>query len=114
MTLDAILEKVPFPDERIISSELISAMQTELKFEGYLRKQDEEILKLKKHEEESIPANFCYDSIPSLRIEAREKLKKTRPHSLGQAMRIPGITPTAISLLAVYLKRARAGVSVSD
>jgi tRNA uridine 5-carboxymethylaminomethyl modification enzyme len=112
MNLEDILKKVPFSDEKV-PDELVTAMQTELKFEGYLRKQDEEILKLKKHEQETIPDDFCYDSIPSLRIEAREKLKKMRPHSLGQAMRIPGMTPTVITLLAVYLKRARSNNAIA-
>jgi tRNA U34 5-carboxymethylaminomethyl modifying enzyme MnmG/GidA len=58
---------------------------------------------------EVIPHDFPYDEIKQLRVEAREKFKKHRPSSIGQAMRIPGITPSAISLLAVYLKRFRAG-----
>ena len=88
-------------------------METELKFEGYLRRQDEEIAKLKRIESDLIPEAFSYDAVPSLRTEAREKLKKTRPHSIGQAMRIPGITPTAISLLAIHLKRFKTKVAAA-
>ena len=60
-------------------------------------------------ESELIPSDFPYDAIKQLRTEARDKLKKHRPASIGQALRISGMTPSAISLLAVYLKRYRAG-----
>jgi len=67
------------------------------------------VQRLKKIEVDIIPADFPYDAIKQLRTEAREKLKKHRPATIGQAMRIPGMTPSAVSLLAVYLKRFRAG-----
>lgn len=88
--------------------EIVTKINTELKFEGYLRQQEEEVARLQKLECELIPANFCYDSVPSLRTEFRQKLSLLRPYSIGQAMRIPGITPSAISLLALQLKRTRA------
>lgn len=95
------------PAPMSLSSDLESALETELKFRGYLNRQDEEILRLKKNEQELIPVDFPYDLVPSLRTEAREKLKRHRPVSLGQAMRIPGITPSCLSLLAIFLKRQR-------
>ena len=64
--------------------------------------------KLKKAEEDVIPSEFSYDAIPGLRIELRDKLKRFRPYSVGQAMRIPGMTPSALSLLTVFLKRHKA------
>ncbi len=85
--------------------DLLDALETELKFAGYLSRQEEDIRKLKRSEGEYIPDQFNYDSVPGLRIEALEKLKRVKPYSLGQAMRIPGVTPSTISLLAVYLKR---------
>lgn len=109
MTLIKILEHMPFAGE--LPADLIAALEIELKFSGYLERQELEVEKLKKLEDEIIPADFEYDAVPSLRIEAREKLKRVRPYSIGQAQRIPGITPTTISLLAVYLKRARAAVA---
>ena len=108
MKLQNILDKF-LPEDIFTDSNLTAAMEIELKFEGYLRRQDEEILKLKKSESDLIPDSFNYDAVPSLRIEAREKLKLVKPYSLGQAMRIPGVTPTAISLLAIHLKRQRSG-----
>ena len=86
---------------------IVTALETELKFAGYLERQEQEVQKLLKLESEPIPDAFPYESVAGLRIEAREKLSKYRPYSLGQAMRIPGITPTVISLLAVCLKKYR-------
>jgi tRNA uridine 5-carboxymethylaminomethyl modification enzyme len=106
LALAQILAHHPFDSQ--VPDDLISAMEIDLKFSGYLERQEEDVQKLKKLESETIPANFDYDGIPSLRMEFREKLKKHRPHSLGQAMRIPGLTPSAISVMAVYLKRHRA------
>lgn len=105
LDLDKILSKFPYPDE--LPYDLQSALEIDLKFRGYLDRQDEEIRRLKRSESEVIPADFNYDGVPSLRIEAREKLKKFRPYSIGQAMRIPGITPSCVSLLSVFLKRHR-------
>jgi tRNA uridine 5-carboxymethylaminomethyl modification enzyme len=110
LTLNQILAKHPFTLE--LPQDLISALEIDLKFSGYLERQEEDVQKLKKLESETIPADFNYDNIPSLRMEFREKLKRHRPHSLGQAMRIPGLTPTAISVMAVYLKRHRADSAI--
>ena len=115
LQLQRLLERFPFTEEDglgEVDSDLMDAMETELKFSGYLKRQEEEIIRVQKSEEEVIPASLGYDDIPGLRTEFREKLKRVRPYSLGQAMRIPGMTPSAISLLAVYLKKYRAeGVS---
>ncbi|MBN8551022.1 MAG: tRNA uridine-5-carboxymethylaminomethyl(34) synthesis enzyme MnmG [Deltaproteobacteria bacterium] len=108
LTLDTILARFPYSDE--LPYDLQCALEIDLKFRGYLDRQDEEIRKLKKNEDELIPADFSYDSVPGFRVEAREKLKKFRPYSIGQAMRIPGITPSCVSLLAVFLKRHRSAV----
>jgi len=107
LSLADILAYVPYDEE--LTEELKAALEIECKFNGYLSRQDEDVKKLKKIESERIPADFPYDSIKQLRTEAREKLKKHRPDSLGQAMRIPGMTPSAVSLLAVYLKRFKTG-----
>ncbi len=107
LTLQDVVEFAVY--DQPLSEELKAALEIETKFSGYLDRQEEDVQRLKKIEVEKIPADFPYDSIPQLRTEAREKLKKHRPDSLGQAMRIPGMTPSTISLLAVYLKRYRAG-----
>lgn len=107
LTLSDILDFVSYDEP--LSEELRAALEIEWKFSGYLDRQEDEVQRLKKIETERIPTDFPYDSIKQLRTEAREKLKKHRPDSIGQAMRIPGMTPSTISLLAVYLKRYRAG-----
>ncbi|MBX7142834.1 MAG: tRNA uridine-5-carboxymethylaminomethyl(34) synthesis enzyme MnmG [Oligoflexia bacterium] len=105
--IEQILER--FPSPVALSAQQRSVLETELKFRGYLDRQEEEIQRIKKVEAEIIPPDFSYDNVPSLRIEAREKLKKYRPYSIGQAMRIPGITPSCVSLLAIFLRRHRDG-----
>lgn len=107
VTITALLER--FSPAEALTGELMSALEIETKFSGYLERQEDEVQRLKKIETEDIPADFPYDAVRQLRAEAREKLKKHRPATLGQAMRIPGMTPSAVSLLAVYLKRYRAG-----
>jgi tRNA uridine 5-carboxymethylaminomethyl modification enzyme len=107
VTITALLER--FSPAEALTGELMSALEIETKFSGYLERQEDEVKRLKKIETEDIPADFPYDAVRQLRAEAREKLKKHRPATLGQAMRIPGVTPSAVSLLAVYLKRYRAG-----
>lgn len=92
------------PDE-VFEPGVTLTVETDFKFSGYLQRQCDEIERSKKNESLSIPSDFSYDSIVSLKTEAREKLKTHRPSSLGQATRIPGITPSTISLLAIHLKR---------
>lgn len=94
-----------FPYNQELRPEMVIGLEAELKFEGYLARQTEEISKLKKMESDLIPKDFCYDGVKGLRIEVRDKLKRLRPYSLGQALRIPGITPTAVALISVYLRR---------
>jgi len=101
--LTEIVKQFPLGYE--LENSLMDSLETEVKFSGYLRRQEEEISRLRKVEAELIPGDFDYDVIASLRTEAREKLKKVRPFSVGQAMRIPGMTPTAISLLALHVKK---------
>lgn len=74
-----------------------------IKYEGYIAKQMEQIEQFKKMEERLIPGDINYDEINGLRIEARQKLSKYRPRSLGQASRISGVSPADISVLLIYL-----------
>ena len=92
---------------------MISAEQVEIetKYEGYLRIAEQRLARSRREEGIRIPDQFDYGSIRSLRNEARTKLSGIRPHSLGQAGRIPGITPADIQVLAVFVERARHCVS---
>lgn len=88
------------PDEDVLTQ-----IEMEVKYEGYIKRQMEQIDKFKKVENLSIPDYFSYENIPGLSREIVYKLSKVRPGSLGQASRISGVTPAAISVLMVYLKR---------
>jgi tRNA uridine 5-carboxymethylaminomethyl modification enzyme len=80
-------------------------LEIEAKYSGYLERQEAEILQFKKEEEMPIPEDFDYDSIGSLSIEVKTKLKDVKPFSIGQAARIPGITPTAVTAIMIAMKK---------
>ena len=80
-------------------------VEIELKYEGYIRRQMSQVAQFKKMEHKRIPADIDYDAIPSIRIEARQKLKQVRPENVGQASRISGVSPADISVLLVYINR---------
>ncbi|MCI5106172.1 MAG: tRNA uridine-5-carboxymethylaminomethyl(34) synthesis enzyme MnmG [Pseudomonadales bacterium] len=84
-----------------------AAMQAEIqiKYQGYIDRQSEEIERLKKQEGTLLPEDLDYDSMQGLSNELKQKLKDARPANIGQASRIPGMTPAAISLLLIYLKK---------
>ena len=81
-------------------------VEIDIKYQGYLVRQQQEINHLKSRENTKIPLEFNYCDLPGLSNEIVDKLTRVRPQTLGQASRIPGITPVAISLLSVYLKKA--------
>lgn len=80
-------------------------LETEIKFAGYLERQEQDIRRIERSEHQKIPFDFEYGTVKGLSVEVREKLIKVRPNTVGQAMRIPGVTPAALSLLSIYLKR---------
>ncbi|HEU5401652.1 MAG TPA: FAD-dependent oxidoreductase, partial [Terriglobales bacterium] len=82
----------------------LKAVETEIKYEGYLQQQQRAIERLKKAEQRSIPDWFDYGSVSGLSREMKEKLLKVRPRTLGHASRIPGVTPAAVSLVNVYIE----------
>jgi tRNA uridine 5-carboxymethylaminomethyl modification enzyme len=94
----------------------LKSVETEIKYAGYLDQQRKAIDKLKKAEQRAIPANFEYAGISGLSREMQETLARVRPQTLGQASRIPGVTPAALSLLNVYLEvgEKRRMVATSD
>jgi tRNA uridine 5-carboxymethylaminomethyl modification enzyme len=84
--------------------EVMEQLEIELKYEGYIKRQQEMIDKMEKFEETQIPLMLDYSSIQSLSTEGREKLSRIKPRSIGQASRISGVSPSDISILLVYLK----------
>ena len=82
----------------------LKSVETEIKYEGYLQQQAKAMERLKKSEQHSIPEWFDYRSVSGLSREMQEKLTKIRPRTIGQASRIPGVTPAAVSLVNVYIE----------
>jgi tRNA uridine 5-carboxymethylaminomethyl modification enzyme len=82
----------------------IEQLVLEARYLGYIKRQGEEIERFKKHENLCIPPHFQFEGIVQLRAEAREKLSRIRPRSLGQAGRISGINPADLAVLLLYLK----------
>ena len=77
-------------------------------YSGYIERAEQEIERQRRHEELQLPADLDYRTLAGLSNEIRQKLAETRPDTLGQAARVPGVTPVAVSILLVHLKR-RAG-----
>jgi tRNA uridine 5-carboxymethylaminomethyl modification enzyme len=86
-----------------LAAGVLDTVQTEIKYSGYIGQQERQVARLKDSERRAIPSGFAYDSIPGLSREVRQKLDRVRPETLGQAARIPGVTPAAIAVLDVYL-----------
>ena len=87
---------------------LLATIETEIKYNGYIGQQERQIERLKDSERRPIPEQFVFTGIPGLSREIRDKLDRVRPATLGQASRIPGVTPAAIAILDVYLSLHRA------
>src|SRR3989337_4421142 len=96
------------PPEQMLGPEIKKAIEIEIKYAGYIKRQIQLIEKYRNMEGQKISPDFEYPSLSGLSREVTEKLHSIRPLSLGQASRIPGVTPAAISILAITLvKRAR-------
>ncbi len=91
--------------ERNLRDEILEQVEIEVKYEGYLSRQQEEIRKHQRFETLPIPIDYNYQSVKALSTEGKEKLTKVRPESIGQASRISGVTPADISILMVHLRR---------
>ena len=90
-----------------LASGLLATIETELKYGGYLAQQERQVERLRDSERRTIPHDFGYERVPGLSNEVRHKLNRVRPETLGQAARIPGVTPAAVAILDVYLNVAR-------
>lgn len=94
-------------EEPLTDEAQIEQIEIALKYKGYIERQKEEVQKTLAHEEMVLPSDLDYDKVIGLSFEVRQKLKAVRPETLGQASRISGVTPAAVSLLLVYLKRLK-------
>jgi tRNA uridine 5-carboxymethylaminomethyl modification enzyme len=97
-----------------LSEEVIQQVEIAIKYAGYIERQEAEVEKFKNLEDKQIPESFEFSTIPSLRLEARQKLAKIRPTTIGQAARISGVSPADISILMVWLKRCGAAEPAND
>ena len=92
------------PDRPDLPFDVQEEVNIEIKYEGYIIRQEKQVEQFRRMEEKKIPEDLDYDQVPSLRNEARQKLKNVRPSSIGQASRVMGVNPADVSVLMVYLK----------
>ena len=90
----------------------LASVETEFKYEGYVRRQEAAVERQRRQDDRIIPENFVFVGIPGLSRESVERLSAVRPGTLGQALRIPGITPAAVAVIAAYLDRPRSRAAV--
>ena len=91
----------------VCHQDVIEQIEIQSQYEGYISRQNEEIARFKKHESMLIPDDFTYNNISGLSNEVTEKLSKVKPQTIGQASRISGVTPAAIALLLIYIKKLK-------
>jgi len=96
-------------DRPELSAEVKEEVEIMVKYEGYIKMQEEQVESFKKLEKKLLPEDLDYEEIKGLRIEARQKLNKVKPYSIGQASRISGVSPADISVLLVYLEQRKRG-----
>ena len=88
-----------------ISPDILEEVETQIKYEGYIRRQEAQIKEMRRLEGKKLPETICYKEITGLRLEAQEKLDRIRPANIGQASRISGVSPADISVLLIYLEK---------
>ena len=88
-----------------LPKDVFEQVEIDLKYEGYIKRQQAKVDEMRRLEVKKIPADIDYDDVYSLRLEAREKLKKVKPESVGQASRISGVSPSDISVLLIHLSK---------
>ena len=95
------------PERPELSKAEAQEVEIQVKYEGYIKMQEEQVKKFKKLEDKKLSENINYDEIKGLRIEARQKLNKVKPLSIGQASRISGVSPADVSVLLIYLEQQK-------
>lgn len=96
-----------------VSPAVAEQIEIQTKYDGYISRQQDEIERLRKNEQTKLPVDFNYEAISGLSNEIKQKLQDVKPESIGQASRIPGITPAAVSLILVYLKKKSLSKSIN-
>lgn len=99
----------PFdPDRPQLPDAVTEQVQTQIKYEGYIKRQESQIAEMRRLEVQKLPRDLDYSCVTGLRLEAAEKLARIRPENVGQASRISGVTPADVSVLLIYLRTGRA------
>ena len=103
--LDYEMLKEIDPDRPTLSRQEKEEVEIQIKYEGYIKLQEEQVAKFKKLETKILPEDINYEELKGISLEARQKLNKFKPHSIGQASRISGVSPADVSVLLVYLQQ---------
>ena len=101
---ETLMKFIPAPAEKL-DRHVIEQVEIQLKYAGYIKKEEEKVARLKRMEAKRIPANIDYEKIDGLATEGRKKLEKIRPETLAQASRISGVNPADIAILSVYIRK---------
>lgn len=101
---ETLMKFIPTPAEKL-DRHVIEQVEIQLKYAGYIKKEEEKVARLKRMEAKRIPANIDYEKIDGLATEGRQKLEKIRPETLAQASRISGVNPADIAILSVYIRK---------
>ena len=101
---ETLMKFIPAPAEKLYRH-VIEQVEIQLKYAGYIKKEEEKVARLKRMEAKRIPANIDYEKIDGLATEGRQKLEKIRPETLAQASRISGVNPADIAILSVYIRK---------
>lgn len=101
---ETLMKFIPAPAEKF-DRHVIEQVEIQLKYAGYIKKEEEKVARLKRMEAKRIPANIDYEKIDGLATEGRQKLEKIRPETLAQASRISGVNPADIAILSVYIRK---------
>ena len=107
ITYNKLVQLETIPESQFLNPDIIEQVEIQVKYEGYINRELEKIGRFKRLEEKRIPQGIDFKNIPGLSTEVKEKLSKIKPVSIGQASRISGVTPSAISILIVYLEQLK-------
>src|SRR5699024_946130 len=111
--LVSLVGAAQLPDDEYLAEQIVEQVEVQARYSGYIDRQQAEIERRRAHEQTALPADIDYAAVDGLSREIEGKLDAVRPATLGQAARVPGVTPAAISLLLVHLKKTGRGLRQS-
>ena len=108
---DLVMAGIPLAVDDVRPDIDTATLETAVKYEGYIRRQESEVAQSRRSERRAIPSGFVFEGVPGLTHEVVQRLNQVRPETLGQALRIPGMTPAAVAVLSAFVSRNQAGHS---